>query len=62
MPSATSRAQSWHVANFHPDRIMDLLSTDDVATIAALETGTSSFFDHRDRGRVKWLSTRALDV
>jgi diketogulonate reductase-like aldo/keto reductase len=38
------------------------LSTDDVAAIAALDTGTSSFFDHRDPEKVKWLGTRQLDV
>ena len=38
------------------------LSTDDLAAIATLDTGTSSFFDHRDPEKVKWLGTRALDV
>ena len=38
------------------------LSTDDIAAIATLETGTSSFFDHRDPEKVKWLATRAIDV
>jgi 2,5-diketo-D-gluconate reductase A len=38
------------------------LSTDDIAAIATLDTGTSSFFDHRDPEKVKWLSTRELDV
>jgi 2,5-diketo-D-gluconate reductase A len=38
------------------------LSADDIAAIATLETGTSSFFDHRDPEKVKWLGTRALDV
>ena len=38
------------------------LSSDDIAAIATLETGTSSFFDHRDPEKVKWLATRALDV
>ena len=38
------------------------LSTDDVASIATLETGASSFFDHRDPERVKWLGQRTLDV
>jgi diketogulonate reductase-like aldo/keto reductase len=38
------------------------LSTDDIAAISTLETGTSSFFDHRDPERVKWLVTRELDV
>jgi 2,5-diketo-D-gluconate reductase A len=38
------------------------LSTDDVTAIATLDTGTSSFFDHRDPEKVKWLGTRVLDV
>ncbi len=38
------------------------LSADDIAAISALETGTSSFFDHRDPEKVKWLGTRELDV
>jgi 2,5-diketo-D-gluconate reductase A len=31
------------------------LSPDDMATIATLDTKTSSFFDHRDPAMVKWL-------
>ncbi len=38
------------------------LSPDDIAAIAALDTGASSFFDHRDPEKVKWLSMRELDV
>ncbi|HEU5254734.1 MAG TPA: aldo/keto reductase [Vicinamibacterales bacterium] len=38
------------------------LSTDDIAAIATLDTGTSSFFDHRDPEKVKWLGMRELDV
>jgi len=38
------------------------LTTDDMAAIATLDTGTSSFFDHRDPEKVKWLGTRELDV
>jgi len=38
------------------------LSAEDLTKIAALETGTSSFFDHRDPEKVKWLSTRKLEV
>jgi 2,5-diketo-D-gluconate reductase A len=38
------------------------LSADDVAAIATLDTGTSSFFDHRDPEKVKWLGTRQVDV
>jgi 2,5-diketo-D-gluconate reductase A len=38
------------------------LSTEDMAAIAALDTKTSSFFDHRDPEMVKWLGERQLDV
>jgi 2,5-diketo-D-gluconate reductase A len=38
------------------------MATDDVAAIATLDTGTTSFFGHRDPGKVKCLSTRELDV
>jgi 2,5-diketo-D-gluconate reductase A len=38
------------------------LTTNDIAAIATLDTGTSSFFDHRDPEKVKWLGTRVLDV
>jgi len=38
------------------------LSADDMSSIAALDTGTSSFFDHRDPEKVRWLGTRVLDV
>jgi diketogulonate reductase-like aldo/keto reductase len=48
-------AENFDVLNFE-------LSTDDVAAIATLDTGTSSFFDHRDPEKVKWLGTRVLDV
>ena len=48
-------AENFHVLDFE-------LSADDIAAIAALDTGTSSFFDHRDPEKVKWLSTRELDV
>jgi 2,5-diketo-D-gluconate reductase A len=34
----------------------------DMAAIAALETGTSSFFSHRDPAIVKWMSERRLDL
>jgi 2,5-diketo-D-gluconate reductase A len=53
----------------HKERMMENLevldfelSTDDMAAIATLDTGTSSFFDHRDPEKVKWLGTRELDV
>ena len=38
------------------------LSADDLAAITTLDTKTSSFFDHRDPEKVKWLGTRKLDV
>ena len=38
------------------------LDDDDVARLAALETGTSSFFSHRDPAMVKWMSERKLDL
>jgi 2,5-diketo-D-gluconate reductase A len=38
------------------------LTGDDMAAIAALETGTSSFFSHRDPDMVKWMSERKLDI
>jgi 2,5-diketo-D-gluconate reductase A len=38
------------------------LDDDDLARIATLETGTSSFFSHRDPAIVKWMSERRLDV
>jgi 2,5-diketo-D-gluconate reductase A len=38
------------------------LSAEDVAAITTLDTKTSSFFDHRDPEKVKWLGTRKLDV
>ena len=38
------------------------LSSDDIAAIATLETGVSSFFDHRDPEKVKWLGTRELNA
>lgn len=38
------------------------LSADDLNQIAQLETGTSSFFSHRDPAIVKWMSERRLGV
>jgi len=38
------------------------LSAEDLATITTLDTKTSSFFDHRDPEKVKWLGNRKLDV
>jgi 2,5-diketo-D-gluconate reductase A len=38
------------------------LTTEDMAAITTLDTKTSSFFDHRDPEKVKWLGERKLDV
>ncbi|RZI76827.1 MAG: aldo/keto reductase [Pseudomonas sp.] len=38
------------------------LNADDLASIATLETATSSFFSHRDPAMVKWMSERRLDL
>ncbi|HET6914073.1 MAG TPA: aldo/keto reductase [Rhodanobacteraceae bacterium] len=38
------------------------LDTDDMAKIATLDTGASSFFSHRDPAIVKWMSERKLDI
>jgi 2,5-diketo-D-gluconate reductase A len=38
------------------------LSPEDMNAILTLDTKTSSFFDHRDPEKVKWLGTRKLDV
>ncbi len=38
------------------------LNADDMKTITTLDTKTSSFFDHRDPEKVKWLGTRKLDI
>ena len=38
------------------------LSADDIAAISTLDTGTSSFFDHRNPEKVRWLGMRELDV
>lgn len=38
------------------------LDEDDMARIATLETGQSSFFSHRDPAIVKWMSERTLDI
>lgn len=55
--------------SIHKERMMENisvldfeLSTDDMAAITALDTKTSSFFDHRDPEKVKWLGERKLDV
>jgi diketogulonate reductase-like aldo/keto reductase len=38
------------------------LSAEDMAAITTLDTKTSSFFDHRDPEKVKWLGERKLDI
>jgi len=38
------------------------LSAEDMEAISTLDTGTSSFFDHRDPAMVKWLGERKLEV
>jgi len=38
------------------------LTADELDAIAALDTGGSQFFDHRDPAMVRWLSGRTLDV
>jgi hypothetical protein len=38
------------------------LTAEDMSAITTLDTKTSSFFDHRDPEKVKWLSERKLDV
>ncbi len=38
------------------------LDAEDMAKIATLDTGTSSFFSHRDPSIVKWMSERKLNI
>ncbi len=38
------------------------LTTEEMNRISALDTKTSSFFDHRDPKMVKWLGERKLDA
>jgi 2,5-diketo-D-gluconate reductase A len=38
------------------------LGDNDMASIATLETGNSSFFSHRDPAMVKWMQERHLDI
>jgi diketogulonate reductase-like aldo/keto reductase len=38
------------------------LSTEDLATIATLDTKASVFFDHRDPAIVKWMSEVKFDL
>jgi 2,5-diketo-D-gluconate reductase A len=37
------------------------LTPEQMTEIAALDTGTSQFFDHRDPGMVSWLGSRQID-
>ena len=46
---AERMAENFNVFDFE-------LSSDEMSSIATLDTGTSSFFDHRDPAMVKWLS------
>jgi 2,5-diketo-D-gluconate reductase A len=44
-------------------RVLDFaLDESDMAQIAQLETGQSSFFSHRDPAMVKWMSERRLQI
>jgi 2,5-diketo-D-gluconate reductase A len=38
------------------------LDAHDLGQMATLDTGTSSFFSHRDPVIVKWMSERKLDI
>jgi len=42
-------AENFHIFDFQ-------LTDDEMSSVATLDTGTSSFFDHRDPAMVKWLS------
>jgi diketogulonate reductase-like aldo/keto reductase len=46
---AKRMAENFNVFDFE-------LTPDEMSSIATLDTGTSSFFDHRDPKMVKWLS------
>ncbi|WP_034300348.1 aldo/keto reductase [Herbaspirillum sp. RV1423] len=48
-------AENFNVFDFN-------LDADEMARIATLETGESSFFSHRDPNIVKWMRERHLDV
>lgn len=52
-----------------PERMAENLAIDDVdldegdmAAIVPLETGTSSFFSHRDPAIVQWMAGRKLEI
>ncbi|MFB8237561.1 hypothetical protein ACFC58_13515 [Kitasatospora purpeofusca] len=53
-------ARAIGVANFYPDRLFEL-DHDQMAAVAALETGTTLFFDQHDPEMVAWLSKRRLE-
>jgi hypothetical protein len=38
------------------------VSSQEICLLAQTHTRTSSFFDHRDPEKVKWLGNRKLDV
>lgn len=38
------------------------LDVDDMTKIGSLDTGTSSFFSHRDPNIAKWMSERKLNI
>lgn len=57
---AKSTRKERMIENFN---VLDFeLSADDMAAITTLDTKTSSFFDHRDPEKVKWLGSRKMDV
>ena len=38
------------------------LTAEEMTQIAAMDSGTSAFFSHRDPTRVEWITQRKLDV
>lgn len=38
------------------------LTAEEMTRIAAMDSGTSAFFSHRDPARVEWITQRKLDV